>query len=138
MTRKILVAVDGSEPSSRAVDEAAMLAAGAEVLVLHVREREDLTGPGDGSIELETYDEARELVDPIVARLKDAGVSARGEVSAARIGMVARSIIVTARDEGADLIVAGSRGLSDWRSLVLGSVTHRLLHDAGLPVLVVP
>jgi nucleotide-binding universal stress UspA family protein len=138
MTRKILVAVDGSEPSSRAVEEAARLASDAEVVVLHVREREDLIGPGDGSVELETEDEAREMVDPIVARLKDAGVRARGEVSTSRIGMVARSIIASARDEGADLIVAGSRGLSDWRSLVLGSVTHRLLHDAGLPVLVVP
>ena len=43
-----------------------------------------------------------------------------------------------AEDERARLIVAGSRGRSSWSSLVLGSVSHGLLHRSSCPLLIVP
>jgi nucleotide-binding universal stress UspA family protein len=43
-----------------------------------------------------------------------------------------------AEDERAWLIVAGSRGRSSWSSLVLGSVSHGLLHRSSCPLLIVP
>ena len=43
-----------------------------------------------------------------------------------------------ARDEHADMIVVGTRGRRQVAGLILGGVTHRLLHIARCPVLAVP
>lgn len=136
MFEKILLAVDGSEPANRAARAVADLATRlhSEVLVLHARERE-ITWTG--GFDLETPVEAVDLVDRIVRDLKDAGVSARGEVRDGLYGQAAREVIETAKATGADLIVMGSRGLSDLKGLLVGSVAHKVIHLAGCPVLVV-
>jgi nucleotide-binding universal stress UspA family protein len=136
MFERMLLAVDGSEPAKRAAEDAADLArkVQAEVVVLHVKER-DVTWAG--GVDLETPREAHELVDETVRVLKDLGVSARGEVEASVYGRAARVILETGNDVGADLIVMGSRGLSDLAGLVMGSVAHKVLHLAHCPVLVV-
>jgi len=136
MFKKIFLAVDGSESSDRAAKLAADLAksSGGEVVAFHARERE-FAGRA-GVIDLETTTETHELVDETVRSLKDADVNARGDVRNALIGTVARAIVDIAAAEGADVIVMGTRGLSDWSGLFLGSVTHRVIHAAEVPVLV--
>jgi nucleotide-binding universal stress UspA family protein len=136
--KTILLAVDGSAPSERAVETAIELApcVGAEVVVLHVRETEAVAWTVQ-SVELTTIDEATNLVDDVVRTLKNAGVDARGEVADAMHGGAAREILRFARAEDAGMIVMGSRGLSDLAGLVMGSVTHKVLHLADRPVLVV-
>jgi nucleotide-binding universal stress UspA family protein len=136
MFQRILLAVDGSEPSNRALAVAGDLAGklGAEVVVLHVKERESATL---GAFPIDSGGEAEETLDQAVRRLKDDGVSARGELHTTVFGRAARIILEEAGDIGADVIVMGSRGLSDLAGLVLGSVTHKVLHLAHCPVLVV-
>jgi nucleotide-binding universal stress UspA family protein len=136
MFRKVLLAIDGSEPSHRAAVTAGELATelGSEVVVLHVHETEVIY---EGAFELQTMKEAAALVDSAVRTLKDKGVSARGELVTSVFGRAARVILEVADHEGADVIVMGSRGLSDMAGMVLGSVTHKVLHLARCPVLVV-
>jgi nucleotide-binding universal stress UspA family protein len=136
MFRKILVPVDGSDPSVHAVNAAIDLAraTGAEVVVLHVREHE-LTWAVD--VEVESVPEATELVDAYVRLFKDAGVSARGEVLRAAHGQTPRVILDVAKHEDSDLIVIATHGLSGWSRLLLGSVAHKVVHLARCPVLVV-
>lgn len=136
MFEKILLAVDGSEPSRRAVPVAGDLARryGGEVLVLHVREHEVTWG---ADVDVETPEEATDLVDEVVRTLKDLGASARSEVVRAPLGQTPRVILDMAREHGAGLIVMGTRGLSDWGRLLMGSVAHKVLHLAECPVLVV-
>jgi len=50
---------------------------------------------------------------------------------------VAAAIAQAARHHGADLVVIGSRGLSDWRSLFDHSVSHQVLASVDCPVLIV-
>ena len=52
------------------------------------------------------------------------------------IGHPVDRILAAARDENADLIVLGSRGLTKWKSLVLGSVSEGVVRHATCPVLV--
>jgi nucleotide-binding universal stress UspA family protein len=136
MIGKILLAVDGSEPAERAIPVAGELAEkfGSEVLVLHVRG----TGVGRAvAFELESMEEATELTDRVTRWLKDQGVSARGEVRTTIHGREAQEILATVKDEDVDLIVMGSRGLSDLAGLLVGSVAHKVLHLADRPVLIV-
>jgi nucleotide-binding universal stress UspA family protein len=136
MISKILLAVDGSEFSERAIPVAAELARkfGSEILVFHVRG----TAVGRAAaFELESVDEAADLIDRVAKWLKDQGISARGEVVTSIHGREAREILETVKVEGIDLIVMGSRGLGDLAGLLLGSVTHKVLHLADRPVLIV-
>jgi len=52
-------------------------------------------------------------------------------------GQPADQIVRVAEEEGADLIVLGSRGLNAWKSLLLGSVSGHVVHHAHCSVLIV-
>ena len=133
----ILVAVDHSEPSRRAVLAArdlAMLSNG-EVRVLHLRERE--SGSKGLSVMDETVEDAHEVVTEAVEVLARAGVKAQGEVRTTIYGYAAREIVANARDHDAGVIVMGSRGRGDLAGMILGSTAHKVIHLSDRPVLVV-
>lgn len=52
-------------------------------------------------------------------------------------GDPAKAILDCVDDEHADLLVIGSHGVGDLKSLLLGSVSHKLIEDAKCPCLVV-
>jgi nucleotide-binding universal stress UspA family protein len=138
MYDKILVAVDHSEISDRAVLAArdlALLSKG-EVWVLHLREREIATRAAM-VIADETNDEAKASVAAIVDKLTAAGVKAHGEVRNTPFGYAGREIVDDAIQHGVDVIVMGSRGRGDLAGLILGSTAHKVIHLADRPVLVV-
>jgi nucleotide-binding universal stress UspA family protein len=138
MYDRILVAVDYSEHSDRAVLAARDLAvlSRGEVWVLHLREREMgfKTGvlPPD-----ETTDQANAAVAASVEVLNQAGVKAHGQVRNTIFGYAAREIVDDAKEVDADVIVMGSRGRSDIAGLLLGSTAHKVIHLSDRPVLVV-
>jgi nucleotide-binding universal stress UspA family protein len=138
MYDKILVAVDHSEPSDRALLAArdlALLSKG-EVWVLHLREREIATKTGVVLTD-ETADEASAAVEAGADKLTAAGVKAHGDVGHTIFGYAARSIVDDAIDRDVDVIVMGSRGRGDLAGLVLGSTAHKVIHLTDRPVLIV-
>ncbi len=138
MYDKILVAVDHSEISDRAVLAARDLAAlsKGEVWVLHLREREVAVKTG-AAMTGETEDDANVAVSAAVGVLTQAGVKAHGEIRTTLFGYAAREIVDDAIEHDADVIVMGSRGRSDLVGLMLGSTAHKVIHLTDRPVLIV-
>ena len=136
MFERIVLAVDGSEPAQRALPVAADIASkyGSEVIAVHVLEQQ--LGRG-GPIAFDTTEEATRVADDAARTLKDVGVSARAEARAALAGRAAQEIMDVATSEDAGLIVMGSRGMSDWQGLLIGSVAHKVVHLSSVPVLIV-
>jgi nucleotide-binding universal stress UspA family protein len=138
MYRNILVAVDGSKESKLALADAIDLAleSNSKLTLAHV------SNPA-----------------PAMARATPAGAAAVGELPAYHQkllsedvnsvpkelpvttllldGSPAHEIVKAAREYGHDLIVIGSRGRSRATAAILGSVSHEVLHESPVPVLVV-
>ncbi|WP_172197340.1 universal stress protein [Saccharibacillus qingshengii] len=139
---KILVAYDGSKASNKALDRAAALtkaSPGAVLEVLHIYDYPrffvgDGIAPVPGSVNKEFFDLAEQTVEEARRRLREAEVDARIEM---RQGAPAVLILEYAKELDADLIVIGSRGLGAIREFVLGSVSHNVVQQARVPVLVV-
>lgn len=126
--KRILLATDGSLQADAAVDATIRLARFTDALVrvLHVWNLGVL----------ETREEADRLVADSVNRLANAGVMAEMEMYQADGTNVAAAIATVARQFEADLVVIGSRGLSDWQSIFQHSVSHQVLAALDCPVLV--
>jgi nucleotide-binding universal stress UspA family protein len=132
MYQKILLATDGSDHSKKAQAAAVDIAksGGGEVFAYHIHEV-GLMAP------IEAPKDAVDLVNAVVKELEAAGVKASGEARAGRVGQAAPEIVKQGKSMGADLIIMGTRGLSDFAGLLMGSVAHKVIHHAECPVLVV-
>ena len=123
---RILLATDGTPPAENAEAVAASLAiaGNGKVRVVHASS-------------IETQREAEVLAAAAVERLHGYGVQAEATVSRSNHNHIADAIVDAAREFDADVVVVGSRGLSDWQSLRRHSVSHRILTTFDRPVLVV-
>lgn len=137
MYKRILVATDGSPNAGQALEHAIELARsteGAEVLILHVCG----VCATDMSPDDDTLNVAENVVQDAAKTVAEAGVAARTLVeSDMPPESVGEAIADIARNEGVDLIVLGSRGLSEFKGMLLGSVSSKVLHHASCPVLVI-
>ena len=138
MYERILVAVDHSEVSGRALEAARGLASlsHGEVWVLHLRERE-MMGKTGMLTSTESSDEATTAVTDAVNQLTQAGIKAHAVVRDTLFGYAAREIVSDAAELAADVIVMGTRGRGDLAGLVLGSTAHKVIHMADRQVMVV-
>jgi nucleotide-binding universal stress UspA family protein len=133
---RILLATDGSEQAQAAVAATIAFASpSATVKVVHVWNLE--VRHRHGTRDIEVRSEAETLVDATVARLLAAGLIAQREICRADSNHVAAAIAVSAREFKADVVVVGSRGLSDWQSMRQYSVSHELLCAVDCPILIV-
>jgi nucleotide-binding universal stress UspA family protein len=138
MSSKIVVGVDGSDGSDRAVAAASDVAKrdGASVVLVHVVER--IAAKGDMAPLRADEPAVKEGIEKQAADLREAGIDADVRFEAVILGGPARTIADVADETGADLIVVGTRGHSALAGVILGSVTQKLLHLASCPVLCVP
>jgi nucleotide-binding universal stress UspA family protein len=148
--RKILVPVDGSNESVKALQYATHLAGlearGAELIVVHVLE--DVKQGGAiglqakyGNVRLvEGFKRARrqaalEWLVQIEEAAKKKGIRSKTEVLDGDSKV--KVIIDYAKKNSVDLIVIGSTGLTGFKQLLLGSMANAVVSNAPCPVMVV-
>lgn len=140
MFTNIVWASDGSEHADRALQYATAIA-DREHSHLHVVHIVEMLVGGRVAGQKVFLNE-----DQIDAKIKEQarqasaehGIQATLHMTPSGIGNIADRVAEIAADVSADLIVVGTRGHSALGGLMLGSVTQRLLHVAGCPVLAVP
>jgi len=138
----IAVAVDFSDTATRAFERACELAAarGAGLVLIHVLPSAPLAIHGVQPV-LPPPDLigrvralAEQELDRLVARAAESGVQAEPVVSA---GTPGREVVDLAQEQGADCIVIGTRGLTGFRHLLLGSTAEYVVRHAEVPVLTI-
>jgi nucleotide-binding universal stress UspA family protein len=142
---KILACTDGSDYSQKALEEAALLAEGSknidEVAIIYVYDqRHDTYLPftSEGSFspkEIENYEKRiKEQKEERKKILSDATKFFEGKNTKVRTiykeGHPSHTIVKVAQDEGIDIIVIASEGLSGLKKLFLGSVSNAVIQEA--------
>lgn len=143
--KNILMAVDGSENSLRAVKEALDLikqGSAIKASVIYVAPNCYDLFPEPGICTWINHDELEKEIQARAAQISEK-VKALFEAEglplqfALERGVPSEAICSTAEKGNFDLIVVGSRGFGDIKSTILGSVSHKVLYCSQCPVLVV-
>ncbi|MDH3689426.1 MAG: universal stress protein [Gammaproteobacteria bacterium] len=147
MAKNILVPIDGSENSFRAIDLAADLSQDKDdsLTLLHVVRRVRVPEELHRFLELEHIDAppewqyeqlvASEILRGGEQRARDRGIASVETV--ADHGDAAKTIAQVAQEKKADMIVMGSRGLGAIKGLTFGSVSQKVSHLAKQTVVTV-
>jgi nucleotide-binding universal stress UspA family protein len=142
---RILVAVDGSQNSMRAAEWAIDLAKRDHaslfvVSIIPTPVYSAVTPPGSNPPMNEMFDRARgdaeKFVEQAASRAQASGVQVRGEIIE-NVPSVVQSITDYADEWKVQVIVVGTRGLSGFKKLLLGSVSTALVSHAPCSVLIV-
>lgn len=137
----ILAAFDGSPASEKALQHAVGLAAdhpGTKLTVAHVLYRPTFAMEGFGWVTPEGYQERIEEYERSLVQKAEAAISSLPHANVAVLtGQPAIAILEYAEEKRCDLIVMGSRGLGAIKEWMLGSVSHHVVQQSKVPVLIV-
>jgi len=142
VTMKIVVGVDGSEPSRRALEWCAAYAQTLDddVVVVHAIDLPIAVAPLTTYIPMQSFSEVdheavEELVQSWCKPLTDKAVPFRIEL---KHGDAAFAIMEVAKAEDADLVITGRRGRGGFAELLLGGTSYALTHHLNRPLLIIP
>ena len=147
---KILIPIDGSTNSMKAIDYAVDLADKykSELLALHVLYSQSgfafhketvagaITSSSLNDLNLDAKQEAEKWFEEINKRAEEKKVHIKTEVVFTVISIV-EGILTYAEKENINLIIIGSKGKSGWKKLIVGSVASGISTYAHCPILIV-
>lgn len=142
MYQKIMVPVDDSQASLRALEEAVKLSklSGAALRTVHVVDLAQFSWGGTGYLQSEEVRKAIAVAGEKVLQrtrslLAEQQVSAEVAVLESAGDKVADLLLEDAREHGVDLLVMGTHGFSGLMHLLMGSVAEGVLRQADIPVM---
>jgi len=147
---KILIPIDGSTNSMKAIDYAVDLANKykSELLALHVLYSQSgfafhketvagaITSSSLNDLNLDAKQEAEKWFKEINEKAEKRKVQIKTEVVFTVISIV-EGILTYAEKEDINLIIIGSKGKSGWKKLIVGSVASGISTYAHCPILIV-
>ena len=147
---KILVPIDGSTNSMKAIDYAVDLAEkyNSELLALHVLYSQSgfafhketvagaITSSSLNDLNLDAKQEAEKWFEEIIEKAVKRKIQIKTEVMFTVISIV-EGILTYAEKENINLIIIGSKGKSGWKKLIVGSVASGISTYAHCPILIV-
>ena len=147
---KILIPIDGSTNSMKAIDYAVDLADKykSELLALHVLYSQSgfafhketvagaITSSSLNDLNLDAKQEAEKWFKEINEKAEKRKVQIKTEVVFTVISIV-EAILTYAEKENINLIIIGSKGKSGWKKLIVGSVASGISTYAHCPILIV-
>ncbi len=141
--KRILVPGDESRPSQNSLAVAAGLAreTGAEVILAHVVQmRWSQDEPEMKATYGDIVDDYRRSGEATLRRTAESEVFSGLDVDAQLLfgNNPARELLRLAKEREVDAIVMGSHGRGGFGRMILGSVSQRVIHDATVPVIIVP
>lgn len=146
LIRKILVAVDGSKPSLEASIQAIDLAKRFEVelIAIHVIDPryshlETALSPRPGRLKeavMLAMEKGKQNLDKVKQNATEKNVRVKTDIIVGRTS-VANEIVEYAEKENINIIIIGSRGISGFKRMLLGSVANEVVTYAHCPVFVV-
>jgi nucleotide-binding universal stress UspA family protein len=143
MFRRILVAIDGSAHAEHALAEAIDLAGathGKLTLLAAITEPSTWLLTGSWTMAVNVEELKRQVEREYDEMLRAAAETVPHEISCETVithGPAGRAIVERLQTGRHDLVAMGSRGRGGVGSLMLGSVSHHVLHASPVPVLVV-
>jgi nucleotide-binding universal stress UspA family protein len=143
--KPILICYDGSAGARRAIETTGELFPGHRAIVLHAWSPIAVIAESyAGALSMPDYDdealraEASKVAEDGCKLAKGAGLKAQPEITEVTFKGTCHTILDIAHQHDAALVVLGARGLSTFKSIVLGSVSRSVAQHARLPVLIVP
>ncbi|WP_071394966.1 universal stress protein [Bacillus tuaregi] len=140
MYNRILVAIDGSEQSEKALKSALKFANErySKVTVMHVKKNITIYETMSSEVVDEMYSEMKKEADKLFNHAKALAEDYGVEIETYYVIGEPSTLIVKMAEEGNyQLIVMGSRGLGGIKGIMLGSVSQRVTQLSHCPVLIV-
>jgi nucleotide-binding universal stress UspA family protein len=136
----ILVPVDGSDNSYRALDSALLLSEklGSNITVVNVTEQVPITHIESEKLLSELLEAYRKENQEILSKCSKIAAEKGLSIKTLLLqGNPASVILDYSKKEKFDLLIMGSRGMGKFKQLILGSVSSKIVHHSPCAVLLI-
>jgi len=137
---RILVPVDGSDNSYRALDAALFLSEklGSNITVLHVMEEVPITHIESQKLLSELLENYKKENQDILSKCSEIARKKGLTINTILLqGNPASIILDFSKKEKYDIVIMGSRGMGKFKEIILGSVSSKIVHHSSCPVMLI-